>query len=73
MSFCASRWIDGKNRFCAGWEFREAERSIAAGGVLKVMSGANVRMGHGVSKVSYVWGCCVGSTYFTRLITSYHV
>lgn len=28
MSFCASRWIDGKNRFCAGWEFREAERSI---------------------------------------------
>lgn len=45
----------GNNRFCAGWEFREAERSIAAGGVLKVMSGANVRMGHGVSKVSYVW------------------
>lgn len=35
--------------------FGRRRDQLTAGGVLKVMSGANVRMGHGVSKVSYVW------------------
>lgn len=56
-----------------GGSFGRRRDQLTAGGVLKVMSGANVRMGHGVSKVSYVWLCCVGSIYFYRLIISYHV